>query len=133
MLGMTDGGDAGYGARLDETVQMLLQRERSALSGDGDFLVEVLERVLPDVLTCAIAHHQQFAGRDAPSVDRRHEPLRHYGSQGIPHLAEDENIWSLPHRLTQRVGEAAAVDADLYLLDDTLAMPMFVFDRILNR
>src|SRR4029450_8913414 len=47
-------------ASLDELRETLFEREGSVLPREGDLLIEVLQRVLANVLPRAVADHQQF-------------------------------------------------------------------------
>ena len=43
--------------------------------------MQVLQRVLADVLTRAVTHHQQLDGRHPAAANARHQRLRHDGRQ----------------------------------------------------
>ncbi len=51
---------------------------------------------------------------------------------GIPHLADHDHVRHLPQRRMQRGREIRRVDPDLHLLDDALAVDVFVFDRVFD-
>jgi hypothetical protein len=61
---------------LDQFGERLLERERSVLARDRDFLMQVLQRVLPDVLAGAVAHEQQLRRRNQSATGLRHQRLR---------------------------------------------------------
>src|SRR5688500_2921027 len=61
----------------DETRQRFLQRDRSLPARDRDLLMQVLQRVLADVLACAVADHEQLGGGNTAAADARQEHLRH--------------------------------------------------------
>ena len=62
----------------DQLREAFLEGKRPGASRDGDLLVEMLQRVLPDVLPRAVADDQQFSGRHASAAALRHQHLRHH-------------------------------------------------------
>lgn len=60
-----------------ERRERLFKRERPAGPRDRDFLMQMLERVLANVLPSAVTDHEQLGGRDAASADTWKENLRH--------------------------------------------------------
>ena len=51
----------------------------------------------------------------------------------IPHLTDNNDIRSLPHRGPKRGRKIRSVDADLNLFDDALVLRVLVLDGIFNR
>ncbi len=50
----------------------------------------------------------------------------------VPHLADEDDVGVLPHDVTQRVGVARGVDADLTLVDDASLVLVHDLDRVLD-
>ena len=50
----------------DQKRKRVLKRERSLCAGDGDLLMDVLQRVLADVLSRAVSDHKEFSRRNSP-------------------------------------------------------------------
>src|SRR4051794_14660187 len=59
----------------DEARKRFLEGERTTLARDGDLLVQVLQRVAPDVLACPITDHQQLSRRHHAAADARQQSL----------------------------------------------------------
>ena len=51
----------------------------------------------------------------------------------VAHLADQDDVGILPQRRPQRVGKSTAIGADLPLVDNALAVPVQIFDRVLQR
>src|SRR5688500_8760327 len=77
------------GPLLDQPRQALLQRERAGLAGNRRLLMEMLERVLPDVLTGAVTDHQQLRGWNDAAADARQQRLRHHRRERHRELLPD--------------------------------------------
>lgn len=61
--------------------ERFLQAERAFLFGDGDFLVEMLECVAPDVMARAVTNHQEFGGGNATASLFGEQDLRVDGGE----------------------------------------------------
>ena len=62
--------------------ERLLEREGSMSLGNRDFLVQVLQRVLADVLPGAVSNEQHLGRRHAAASASRHQRLREDGAEG---------------------------------------------------
>src|SRR5258706_2823504 len=60
-----------------ELRQGFFEGERAVTAGNRDLLMEVLQRVLADVLTCTVPDHQQFGRRDPAASRLRQQDLSH--------------------------------------------------------
>ena len=59
----------------DEPGEAIFERKRPVLSGDGDLLVQLVQKVAPDMLPGAITHHQQLCRGHATARDPGNERL----------------------------------------------------------
>ena len=57
---------------------------------------------------------------------------RHLHRLRIAHFADDDHVWRLAERRPERGRKVGRVNPHLDLLDEGLAMRVFVFDRILD-
>ena len=74
---------------LHQPRQRLLERKRALLARDRDLLMQMLQRVLADVLARAVADHQQLRGRHQPAADPRQQHLGHDRGQRHRQLLPD--------------------------------------------
>jgi len=65
----------------DENGKRFLESKRTIRTSDGDFLMQVLQRILANVLSRSIADHQQLCGRNASPSNARQQMLSHYRRQ----------------------------------------------------
>src|SRR5688572_2039893 len=61
----------------DQRCKGFLKRERSIRARDGDLLMQVLQRILADMLPRAIADHEELGGRNSATADPWQEILCH--------------------------------------------------------
>jgi len=171
------------GALADEVLQRFFLRDRAFIFGHGDFLVQVLQGVPPDVLAGAIADDQQLGNGNTATELAGQEHLREDGGErhgkfladggltfgrerigdagdgrgdvggvqggedevsgfgggdsdahgfGVAHLADDEDVGSLPEGGAQGGGEVGGVDANFDLLDHAAQVGVLVLDRVFD-
>jgi hypothetical protein len=91
-------------ADLDELCQRLLEAKRSRLPCDRDLLLQMLQRILANVLPRSVAHHQQLRCGHQRSGLRRDQHLREHRGQRHRKL--------LPHGVLALRGEPVSDSGD---------------------
>lgn len=67
MEGSAPGVIRGHTPRFYQGRKRLFKRERTLRPCDADFLMQVLQRIFANMLSCTVTQHQQFRGGYAPS------------------------------------------------------------------
>jgi len=67
---------------MDEGSQTIFECEGTLLFGEGDFLMQVLQRVSADMVTGAIGDHEEFGGGHASTALAGEEDLGVDGGEG---------------------------------------------------
>ena len=77
---------------VDELRERFLERDRAAALGDRDLLMQMLQRVLADVLARAVPNHQQLGGRHTAAAGTRQQRLRQHRAERHRQVLADRRL-----------------------------------------